>query len=151
MDEHTRPGVRIGSFREGIGHMDIRSTVFKLLRGAAAAALCTLPGMALLALMVVLVPVEDSTLSVLNQLLKAISVFVGAFVAVGRGGSRGFVTGAAVGLIYMLAGYSLYCALDGSAGAWAMLGGEALFGALIGAVSGAICANMKPARRRRAA
>ena len=131
--------------------MDIRSMIFRLLRGAAAAALCTLPGMALLALMVVLVPVEDGTLTVLNQLLKAISVFFGALAAVGRGGSRGFVTGAAVGLIYMLAGYSLYCALDGSAGAWAMLGGEALFGALIGAVSGAVCANMKPARRRRAA
>ena len=131
--------------------MDVTNMLYKVLRGVAAASLCTLPGMALLALMVVLMPIEDSTLVALNQLLKALSVFIGVYFAVGRGGSRGFITGAAVGLVYMLLGYGLYCSLEGSAGAWALLGGEALFGALIGAVSGAVCANMKPARRRRTA
>lgn len=131
--------------------MDIRSVLIRLFRGVAAAALCTLPGMALLALAVVFTPVQDATLTVLNQLLKAASVFTGVLVAVGRGGERGLVTGAAVGLIYMLLGYGLYCALDGSPSALGLLGGEALFGALIGAVSGVLCANTKPARRRRAA
>ena len=131
--------------------MDVKNMLYKLLRGVAAAALCTLPGMALLALTVVLVPVEDSTLVALNQLLKALSVFIGVYFAVGRGGSRGFVTGAAVGLVDMLLGYGLYCALDGSAGAWALLGGEALFGALIGAVSGSVIANMRPGRKNRRA
>ena len=131
--------------------MDVKNMLYKLLRGVAVAVLCTLPGMALLALTVVLVPVEDSALVALNQLLKALSVFVGVYAAVGRGGNRGFVTGAAVGLVYMLLGYGLYCALEGSAGAWALLGGEALFGALIGAVSGSVIANMRPGRKSRRA
>ena len=32
-------------------------------------------------------------------------------VSVGVGGERGFFTGAAVGLLYMIAGYALYCLL----------------------------------------
>lgn len=129
--------------------MDLQGTLLKLLRGTAAAAACTLPGMALLAALVVLTKIDDASLTVLNQLLKAIAVFVGAFAAVGRGGSRGFVTGAAVGLMYMLTGYGVYCALEGSAGALGLLGGEAIFGTLIGAISGAVCANLRPARRGR--
>ena len=131
--------------------MDIRSAAVKLFRGVAIAAACTLPGMALLALLVVTTPVQDGTLTVLNQLLKAISIFTGVLFGVGRGGNRGLITGAAIGLVYMLLGYGMYCALDGSPNAIGMLGGEALFGAVIGAISGALCANMKPARRRRSA
>jgi len=127
----------------------MRETLLKLARGTAAAAACTLPGMALLALAVVCTPMDDATLTVCNQLLKALCVFVGALAAVGRGGSRGFVTGAAVGLTYMLLGYGMYCALDGSMGALGLLGGEALFGTAIGALSGAVCANMRPARKRK--
>lgn len=129
---------------------NFRISALRLFRGVAAAALCTLPGMALLAVLVVLTGLQDSALGVLNQLLKAVSVFLGALCAVGRGGSRGFVTGAAVGLVYMLIGYGVYCALEGSAAALSLLGGEALFGAVIGALSGALAANMRPARRRRA-
>lgn len=129
----------------------MRETLLKLTRGTAAAAACTLPGMALLALALVCTPMDDATLTVCNQLLKAVSVAVGALAAVGRGGSRGFVTGAAVGLLYMLLGYGMYCALEGNAGALSLLGGEAFFGAVIGALSGAVWANMRPARKARKA
>jgi len=127
----------------------MRETLLKLAKGTAVAAACTLPGMALLALMVVCTPIDDNALTACNQLLKALALFTGALAAVGRGGSRGFVTGAAVGLAYMLLGYGVYCALEGNAGALGMLGGEALFGALIGGISGAVCANMRPARRKK--
>ncbi len=123
----------------------------KLFRGVAIAALVTLPGMLLLAACVVLFGVSDGAIGVCNQLLKALAVFMGAVSAVGRGGSRGFVTGAAVGLVYMLVGYGVYCALDGSLWALGILGAEALFGAAIGALSGAIAANMRPARKKKTA
>lgn len=128
--------------------MEWKETFRKLLRGVGAAALCTLPGMALLAAAMVFTPMEDTTLVVCNQLLKCLSIFAGAYAAVGRGGSRGFVTGAAVALGYVLLGFGAYCALEGSAGALGLLGGEALFGTAVGALSGAVCANMRPARKK---
>lgn len=125
-----------------------KTAALRLAKGTAVAAMCTLPGMAVLALAVTMTQMEDGTLGALNQLLKAGSVFMGALCAVGRGGRRGFVTGAAVGLAYMLLGYGLFCALDGSVHALGLMGAEALFGALVGAFSGAIAANMRPPRQR---
>lgn len=123
-------------------------TAAKLLRGVAAAAIATFPGMAILAAAVVFAQISDGTLTVLNQLLKAVCVFLGALTAVGAGGQRGFATGAAVGLLYMLIGYGLYCALDGTGASAKLLAVEALSGAGIGAVSGAICANLRPRKPR---
>ena len=122
-------------------------TATRLLKGVAVAAILTFPGMLILALCVVFTPMGDATLTILNQLLKALCVFFGALFAVGAGGRRGFAMGAAVGLCYMLLGYGLYAALDGTETSLKMLAAEAAFGAALGAISGAICANLKPRRR----
>ena len=60
------------------------------------------------------IDVTDGALAALNQLLKLFSVVLGARLAVGVGGERGFVTGAAVGLLYMALGYVLYWQLGGA-------------------------------------
>lgn len=131
---------------EAIGMENTRGqTAWKLLRGTAAAALATLPGMLLLAAAVVLMPVPDAALTIANQLLKVACVFIGVRAAVGAGGERGAVTGAAVGTLYMLAGYGLYCALAGARG-MGVLAAELLFGAVLGAIAGAITANLRPRR-----
>ena len=62
------------------------------------------------------------------------------------GGERGFFTGAAVGLLYMVVGYALYWQLGGalfSAGAMLL---EMLAGGICGAAVGAVCANLRPPR-----
>ena len=121
-------------------------TALRLLRGVAAAALATFPGMLLLAGAVVLTPISDGALLVCNQLLKAACVLLGVCAAVSAGGERGLLVGAAVGALYMLAGYGLYCFFEGGS-AWNTLAAELLFGALLGALFGALRANMKPSRR----
>ena len=73
-----------------------------------AAAAATLLGMLLLAAAVIYLEVSDGALTALNQALKAVCVALGARFAVGVGGERGFFTGAAVGLLYMVIGL---CAL----------------------------------------
>ena len=123
-------------------------TALRLLKGVAAAALATFPGIALLAAVVALTPITDGALSVCNQALKAVCVCLGTFAAVGAGGERGLLTGAAVGALYLLAGYGVYCALEGGA-AWGLLAGEMAFGAAAGAAAGALCASLRPRKRRR--
>ena len=86
----------------------------------------------------------------LNQLLKLVSVLLGVRIAVGIGGTRGFVTGAVVALLYMVIGYALYWKLGGAVFSTASMLGEMLLGGAVGAASGSVFANLKPRARRRA-
>lgn len=125
------------------------SVLISILKGLMVAVAATLLGMLAIAALALFVRVSDRTISLLNQLLKILSVVLGTWSAVGRGGSRGFVTGVVLGLLYMIFGYWLYTALGG--GAWSVVGmlGEILLGAAVGGVFGAVLANLSPRSRRK--
>ena len=122
--------------------------LWALTRGLLAAVAATLAGMLLLAAAVIYLDVTDGALAALNQLLKLFSVVLGARLAVGVGGERGFVTGAAVGLLYMALGYVLYWQLGGALFSAAAMLLEMLAGFAVGAAAGAVCANLRPRARR---
>ena len=122
--------------------------LWALTRGLLAAVAATLAGMLLLAAAVIYLEVTDGALAALNQLLKLFSVVLGARLAVGVGGERGFVTGAAVGLLYMALGYVLYWQLGGALFSAAAMLLEMLVGLAVGAAAGAVCANLRPRARR---
>lgn len=124
-------------------------TLLTLLKGLVCAILITLAGMVLLSALVVFLPVSDAALLVLNQILKVASIFLGVLIAVGLGGRRGFAMGAAIGLLYMALGYAVYCLLDRSLTSAIQMVGEFLMGMLIGALSGAVVANISPQKHRR--
>ena len=121
-----------------------------ILRGLLIAAAVTLAGMLLTALAALFLRISDSLLVLLNQLLKVISILLGTFAAVGRGGRRGFITGCAVALIYMILGYALYVVLGGGIYSTPAMLGEMLMGSAVGAFAGAILANMRPKKRKAA-
>lgn len=123
--------------------------IFSILRGFLLAAALTLFGMFVIAALTVFIRISDGTLSLLNQLIKILSILLGTWTAVGRGGRHGFVTGIVLSFVYTISGYALYVALGG--GAWsitAMLG-EILLGAAIGGTCGAVLANLTPRGRLR--
>lgn len=123
-----------------------------ILKGLLVSAAATLLGMLLLAAAVIYLDVSDGALTALNQALKLICVLLGVRFAVGLGGERGFLTGAAVGLAYMILGYVLYWRLGGAVFSFAAMLLEMLLGGVIGAAAGAVCANLRPrARRKRGA
>ncbi len=124
-------------------------TVFALLKGLGVAVLVTLMGMAVLAALVILTPISDGLLTVINQLLKVIAIFFGVLISVGRGGERGFAIGALVGLVYMVLGYLVYSIVDGMLAPAPQMALEFALGALIGAISGAIAANLRPGKHRK--
>lgn len=122
-----------------------------LLAGFIAAVLVTIAAMLLLAAALIYLPVSDTLLTVLNQLVKYGAVFLGSSIAVPRGGERGLATGTALALAYSAVGYTLYVALGGSSFAVGNMLGEMLLGSAVGAVTGAVRANMKPKSRFRTA
>ena len=123
--------------------------LWAILRGFLTAAAATLLGMLLLAAAVIYLEVSDGALAALNQLLKLLCVALGARFAVGVGGERGFFTGAAVGLLYLVLGYLLYWQLGGALFSAPAMLLEMLLGGILGAVAGAVCANLRPRARRR--
>ena len=121
-----------------------------VLRGLGAAVGLTLIGMLILAALVVWARLGDRALIMLNQALKILAIGLGALTAVGPGGRRGLALGGCVGLIYIALGYAL-TALSGLALVTArMLVIEMGMGLLLGALFGALAANL-PARSRAAA
>lgn len=124
------------------------ATLISILRGLIIASACTLTGMLLIALLTLCTRISDNLITVLNQLLKIISIILGVCASVGRGGRRGFLTGAVVALVYMILGYALYIILGGGVYSAAAMLGEMLMGSAVGALSGAVLANMRPGKRR---
>ncbi len=121
-----------------------------ILKGLAAGVALTLGCMAVVAAMEVYLSLTDAWLHALNQVMKLLAMLAGTAVAVGRGGQRGFVTGMAVSMLYMILGYALYLALGGGAFDAAGMLGEILIGAAVGGISGSVLSNL-PARRSRRA
>ena len=127
-----------------------RDAARRVARGLGAAIGLTLVGMLILAALVVWARLGDRALIMLNQALKIAAIGLGALTAVSPGGRRGLALGGCVGLVYIALGYGL-TGLSGLALVTArMLVIEMAMGLLLGALFGALAANL-PARSRAAA
>ena len=122
-----------------------------LLRGLLVCIAATLLGMAAIAAAAVFAQAPDGVIRALNQVLKYLSILLGALAAVGVGGERGFFTGMALAMIYMALGYAMAVALGGGAFAVPGMLGEILIGAALGGVVGAVLSNLPKRRGARAA
>lgn len=119
-----------------------------MLNGLLCAVALTLALMVIVALLAVRLRVSDGLLTALNQVMKLAGILLGVTVAVGRGGRRGFLTGMAVAMLYMVLGYGCYVLLGGNVFVVTEMLGEILLGSAVGAVAGAVLSNL-PARSRR--
>ena len=124
------------------------ATLWSVARGVLTAAGVTLAGMLIMAAAIMYLGLSEVWLTPLNQVLKLAAVLAGAYLAVGRGGERGLVTGAVTAALFMIAGYACYCALGGMSFSWSAMLTEILVGGAIGGAFGAILANMKPENAR---
>lgn len=128
-----------------------KGTLKSLLLGLLAAIVFTLLSMLALSAVLVFSQMSDGTLRLMNQLVKLIAIFIGTSLAVPRGGEKGLVTGTVLALLYILLGYTCYLALGGGSFSVGCMLGEMLLGSAVGAITGAVRANLNPKRRRMAA
>ena len=145
MNQNQKPGGRRS--RTGVLAANL---LWAVAAGLAAAVGATLVGMLILAALVVWAALSDTALGALNQALKLIAIAAGVLCAVRPGGERGLVKGACVGLIYIALGYGVCAIFSDLLVTPSMLALELLMGLGVGALCGAITANLRPLRRRRA-
>lgn len=125
---------------------DRMERVFRVLRGTLAAGAITLLLMAGITLLVIYAGLRTAHLTAINQAVKLVSILAGTLLAVGIGGEKGLLTGALVGMLYMLLGYGFYSLIDGSEPTAKVLAMEIAAGALVGAVTGVVLANLRGRR-----
>ena len=125
-----------------------KRTLLSLLKGLLIAVALTLVCMLAMAAALVYLQMSDRLLTVLNQLVKLLAIALGTCAAVPRGGSRGLLTGVEIALVYMALGYAMYVLLGGGSFAVGNMLGEMLLGSAVGAVTGAVRANLSPRRSR---
>ena len=125
-----------------------KRTLLSLLKGLLIAVALTLVCMLAMAAALVYLQMSDRLLTVLNQLVKLLAIALGTCAAVPRGGSRGFLTGVEIARLYLALGYAMYVLLGGGSFAVGNMLGEMLLGSAVGAVTGAVRANLSPRRSR---
>lgn len=118
--------------------------VRQLALGVCAAMAVAIGGILLLALLLNYVLLGDNTIVSLNQLIKALCVFVGTWIAVKPGGTQGLLKGAAVGGIFMLLGWMSLLIMQADVLLPGAMMRDILLGTVIGALSGALMANLPP-------
>ena len=116
--------------------------VGRLLRGLGVSILTTLVGVALFSLLMQWVKPSDGAIRVFNQVLKLLSIALGVWSAVGRGGEKGLMRGAAVGLGYMGLGVALYAILSGQQTAFSSYLADLAMGVAGGGIVGMILSNI---------
>ena len=116
--------------------------VGRLLRGLGVSILTTLVGVALFSLLMQWVKPSDGVIRVFNQVLKLLSIALGVWSAVGRGGEKGLMRGAAVGLGYMGLGVALYAILSGQQAAFSSYLADLAMGVAGGGIVGIILSNI---------
>ena len=116
--------------------------VGRLLRGLGVSILTTLVGVALFSLLMQWVKPSDGAIRVFNQVLKLLSIALGVWSAVGRGGEKGLMRGAAVGLGYMGLGVALYAILSGQQAAFSSYLAGLAMGVAGGGIVGMILSNI---------
>ncbi|MBP3541679.1 MAG: TIGR04086 family membrane protein [Clostridia bacterium] len=120
-----------------------RTLPMTILRGLLTAIGVTLACVLIFALLMQWLRPSDGVIRVVNQLIKLGSIFAGVYVAVGRGGDKGLLTGALVGLVYMLLGVLLYALLSGQQLPFTAYLSDVAMGIAGGGIAGAIIGGLK--------
>lgn len=110
----------------------------RLLRGLLMSVGVTLAAVLLFALLMQWLRPDDTVIRVVNQLIKLASIFAGVWMMLRRGGERGLLWGALLGLFYMAIGVGLYALLSGQQLPFTAYLSDIAMGIAGGGISGAL-------------
>lgn len=91
-----------------------KNYILKILSGVAVAVSITLMLILLFAVFIRFVGIDDKYIFPINQIIKVISLFVGAFVCLKGNKEKGLIKGLILGFAYYLISYILFAILQGS-------------------------------------
>jgi len=115
----------------------------RLVRGLLTSIGVTLACVLVFALLMQWLKPDDRTIRIVNQLIKLGAIFAGVYAMVGRGGEKGLLHGALLGLCYMALGVCLYALLSGQHLSLSAYVSDIAMGVAGGGICGALVGNWK--------
>ena len=114
-----------------------------ILKGSLIAVVVSLVGILFFAFIIKMFGITDEFLKPVNQIIKALSIFLGVFGGLKTYKEKGLVLGLVIGLVYTLLAFLVFSALNGNFKFDKSLLTDVLFGGIMGAISGVIVVNLK--------
>ena len=119
------------------------SLVVQSLKGALISVIVSLIGILFFAFFIKIMGISEGAIKPINQIIKAISIFIGVFLGVRISADKGLLRGLLIGIIYTFLAFIIFSALNGKFSFDKTLLNDVLFGGISGAICGIICVNLK--------
>lgn len=87
--------------------------------------------------------IPESTIKPVNQVIKGISILIGTFLALKKSKELGLLSGLIIGFLYTVIAFLIFSCLGGIFALDITFLTDILFGAVMGAICGIICVNLK--------
>ena len=116
---------------------------FGILKGSLIALTISLLGVLIFAFVLRFVPLADSVISPVNQVIKGISILIGTLIGLKKTKEMGLVSGLLIGFLYTALAFVTFSILDGGFHFSTTLLNDLLFGSIIGAICGIIAVNIR--------
>ena len=117
--------------------------VFSVAKGALVAVCVSLVLVLLFAFLLKFTNIPESTIKPVNQVIKGLSILIGVFVGLRKSKELGLVSGLLIGFIYTIVAFVIFSILGGVFAFDLTFLTDILFAAVMGAICGIICVNLK--------
>ncbi len=120
-----------------------KGVFLSIVKGSVYALCISLVCILLFAFLLKFTSLSDNLITPINQVIKGVSIFVGVLLGLKKQKEMGLVSGLLIGLIYTIAAFLVFSALNRSFVFDRTLLNDVVFGSIIGGICGIICVNLK--------
>ena len=125
------------------GVLDKKASILGVLKGVLVAVCVSIVGVLAFALVYKFVQMGDTTIKIVNQIIKVVSVVLGVNVALKSDRSKGAIKGLLVGAIYSVVAYAVFGLLSATFTFSISILFDILFAGLVGLIAGIFLVNLK--------
>ena len=120
-----------------------KSSAICVIKGSMISIIVSLICILFFAFVVKLFGLSDGSLKIVNQIIKAFSIFIGTFCGLKKCNQNGLLKGLVIGLCYTFFAFLIFSALNGNFSFEKSLLNDVIFGGITGAICGVISVNAK--------
>ncbi len=125
------------------GVLDKKANILGVLKGVLVAVCISIVGVLLFAVVYKFVAMNGTTIKIVNQVIKVLSVLLGVNVALNGNKTKGAVKGLLIGVIYSIVAYAIFGLLSSTFTFNLSILYDAIFAGLVGLIAGIFLVNLK--------
>lgn len=120
-----------------------RTVLFGIIKGVTLALISSIFGVLLFATVLKFCDMSDTTIKIINQIIKVASILFGCIIGLKKNGKFGLYKGIVVGLLYSILAFLIFSILNQEFVFNASIVFDTLFGGIVGGICGIIVVNSK--------